>query len=172
MSRSEGSGCSHRRRGYLLSPCTARTTTVATRSPSAVTAGLTICGWRPRVGDISEKREMKVVLEPNGHEGVEPARTCRRERYAMNETTNILTFRQPSAVDDPLTEILRNETCVGRSQGDLRIAQWSSAWGRTAQSVLIRRRGLRILGCGWRGSRRPRRGQRQAESPGGRLCLR
>jgi len=26
----------------------------------------------------------------------------------MNETTNILTFRQPSAVDDPLTEILRN----------------------------------------------------------------
>ncbi|MGY3619342.1 hypothetical protein ACVJGD_005538 [Bradyrhizobium sp. USDA 10063] len=26
----------------------------------------------------------------------------------MNETTNILAFRQPSAVDDPLTEILRN----------------------------------------------------------------
>jgi hypothetical protein len=29
----------------------------------------------------------------------------------MNETTNILAFRQPSAVDDPLTEILRNGAC-------------------------------------------------------------
>ena len=26
----------------------------------------------------------------------------------MKETTNIVSFRQPSAVDDPLTEILRN----------------------------------------------------------------
>ena len=33
--------------------------------------------------------------------------TSFRERYAMNETTNIVRFRQPDAIDDPLTDILR-----------------------------------------------------------------
>src|SRR6516164_4070448 len=39
--------------------------------------------------------------------GIQPARTSQGERYAMIETTNVLPFRQPSAVDDPLTDILR-----------------------------------------------------------------
>src|SRR4029079_9375935 len=39
--------------------------------------------------------------------GVEPARTSRGERYAMNETSNIVALRQPDDIDDPLTNILR-----------------------------------------------------------------
>lgn len=39
---------------------------------------------------------------------VEPAGTPQGERYATNETTNILPFRQPSSVDDALTEISHN----------------------------------------------------------------
>ena len=39
--------------------------------------------------------------------GVEPARTSRKERYAMSRDSNVLRFRQPEAVDDPLTELAR-----------------------------------------------------------------
>jgi hypothetical protein len=41
----------------------------------------------------------------------------------MNETTKILPFRQPSAVDDPLTEILRKgarDRWPGRSKSNCR----------------------------------------------------
>ena len=40
--------------------------------------------------------------------GVEPARTSRGERYAMNENSNIVPLRQPDEIDDPLTNILRS----------------------------------------------------------------
>ncbi|BAB52598.1 msr6276 [Mesorhizobium japonicum MAFF 303099] len=36
-----------------------------------------------------------------------PARTSHGERYAMNETTNVLRLRQPDEIDDPLTDVLR-----------------------------------------------------------------
>src|SRR5215212_2766396 len=39
--------------------------------------------------------------------GVEPARTSPGERYVMTEITNIVRLRQPDAIDDPLTDILR-----------------------------------------------------------------
>src|SRR3712207_1562191 len=38
----------------------------------------------------------------------EPARTSTRERYAMNEDTSIVRFRQPDAIDDPLTALLQS----------------------------------------------------------------
>jgi len=38
--------------------------------------------------------------------GVEPARTSRGERYAMNETS-IIVARQPDEIGDPLTSIVR-----------------------------------------------------------------
>src|SRR5213595_1264684 len=40
--------------------------------------------------------------------GVEPARTSRGERYAMNENSNVVALRQPDEIDDPLTDILRS----------------------------------------------------------------
>src|SRR5712691_9075628 len=39
--------------------------------------------------------------------GVEPARTSRGERYAMNENSKVVALRQPDEIDDPLTDILR-----------------------------------------------------------------
>src|ERR1700691_5294804 len=39
--------------------------------------------------------------------GVEPARTSRKERYAMSRDTTVIPFRQPEAIDDPLTEVAR-----------------------------------------------------------------
>lgn len=38
---------------------------------------------------------------------MKPARTSQGERYAMNETTNVLRLRQPDEFDDPLTDVLR-----------------------------------------------------------------
>src|ERR1700730_2953300 len=40
--------------------------------------------------------------------GVEPARTSQGERYAMNETSNVVRLRHPDEIDDPLTNILRS----------------------------------------------------------------
>src|SRR4051812_33127071 len=39
---------------------------------------------------------------------LKPARTSTRERYAMNEDTSIVHFRQPDEIDDPLTALLRS----------------------------------------------------------------
>src|ERR1700676_1932550 len=39
--------------------------------------------------------------------GDEPARTSRKERYAMSRDSNVLQFRQPDAIDDPLNELAR-----------------------------------------------------------------
>jgi len=39
---------------------------------------------------------------------MKPARTSQGERYAMNETTNVLRLRQPDEFDDPLTDVLRS----------------------------------------------------------------
>jgi hypothetical protein len=39
--------------------------------------------------------------------GVEPGRTSQRERYAMQTPTNMVRLRQPGAIGDPLTEVLR-----------------------------------------------------------------
>jgi putative transposase len=39
---------------------------------------------------------------------MKPARTSQGERYAMNETTNVLRLRQPDEIDDPLTDVLRS----------------------------------------------------------------
>jgi hypothetical protein len=49
--------------------------------------------------------------------GVEPARTSRGERYAMNETSNVVPLRQPDEIDDPLTKAASHEaytstTCI------------------------------------------------------------
>jgi putative transposase len=38
---------------------------------------------------------------------IKPARTSRKERYAVNEDTSIVQFRQPGSAEDPLTEIAR-----------------------------------------------------------------
>lgn len=38
---------------------------------------------------------------------MKPARTSQGERYAMNETTNVLRLRQPDEFDDPLADVLR-----------------------------------------------------------------
>lgn len=38
---------------------------------------------------------------------MKPARTSQGERYAMNETINIVRLRQPDEIDDPLTDVLR-----------------------------------------------------------------
>src|SRR5450756_1399368 len=40
--------------------------------------------------------------------GVEPARTSQGERYAMNENSSVVWFRQPDEIDDPLTNMLRS----------------------------------------------------------------
>src|SRR3954453_20389064 len=37
-----------------------------------------------------------------------PARTSTRDRYAMNEDSSIIRLRQPEAIDDPLTALLRS----------------------------------------------------------------
>jgi putative transposase len=39
--------------------------------------------------------------------GDEPAGTSDQERYAMSDDNKVLPFRQPNAIDDPLTAILR-----------------------------------------------------------------
>src|SRR3954454_20697543 len=39
--------------------------------------------------------------------GVEPARTSRRERYAMNTNSKVVRLRQPDEINDPLTDVLR-----------------------------------------------------------------
>jgi hypothetical protein len=39
--------------------------------------------------------------------GVEPARTSRKERYAMSRDNTVIPFRQPDAINDPLTEVAR-----------------------------------------------------------------
>src|SRR4051812_31928778 len=39
---------------------------------------------------------------------LKPARTSTRERYAMNEDNSIVHLRQPDAIDDPLTALLRS----------------------------------------------------------------
>src|SRR3954452_24370612 len=39
--------------------------------------------------------------------GVEPARTSRKERYAMSRDTTVIPLRQPEAINDPLTEVAR-----------------------------------------------------------------
>jgi len=39
---------------------------------------------------------------------MKPARTSQGERYAMNETINIVRLRQPDEIDDPLTDVLRS----------------------------------------------------------------
>src|SRR5246500_5286713 len=39
--------------------------------------------------------------------GVKPARTSRKERYAMSRDTTVLPFRQREAIDDPLSELAR-----------------------------------------------------------------
>src|SRR6266536_3504891 len=39
--------------------------------------------------------------------GVESARTSRKERYAMSRDTTVIPFRQPDAIDDPLSELAR-----------------------------------------------------------------
>jgi hypothetical protein len=36
-----------------------------------------------------------------------PARTSRKERYTMRRDTTVIAFRQPEAIDDPLTEVAR-----------------------------------------------------------------
>ncbi len=38
---------------------------------------------------------------------MKPTRTSQGERYAMNETTNVLRLRQPDEIEDPLTDVLR-----------------------------------------------------------------
>ncbi len=38
---------------------------------------------------------------------MKPARTSQGERYAMNETVNIVRLRQPDEIDDRLTDVLR-----------------------------------------------------------------
>jgi putative transposase len=38
---------------------------------------------------------------------IKPARTSRKERYAVKEDTSIVQFRQPGSAEDPLTEIAR-----------------------------------------------------------------
>src|SRR5215203_516510 len=40
--------------------------------------------------------------------GVEPARTSRGERYAMNTSINVVRLRQPEELEDPLTDVLRS----------------------------------------------------------------
>ena len=40
--------------------------------------------------------------------GVEACQIFQKERYAMEKTTDIIAFRQPESVDDPLTEIARD----------------------------------------------------------------
>src|ERR1700733_7098858 len=37
-----------------------------------------------------------------------PSRISRGERYAMNETSNVVSLRQPDEIDDPLTNVLRS----------------------------------------------------------------
>src|SRR5208282_820011 len=39
--------------------------------------------------------------------GVEPARTSRKERYAMSRDSTVIRLRQPEAIDDPLSELAR-----------------------------------------------------------------
>ena len=40
--------------------------------------------------------------------GNQPARTSRGERYAMDEDSTVVRFRQPEEIDDPLTAVLRS----------------------------------------------------------------
>src|SRR6202167_4357949 len=61
--------------------------------------------------------------------GVEPARTSRKERYAMSRDTTVIPFRQPEAIDDPLTEVAREGARrmlaqVLIAEADAFVAQW------------------------------------------------
>jgi hypothetical protein len=50
---------------------------------------------------------MTVFGERRIEAGDKPARTSRKERYAMTEDSKVVPFRQPDTVDDPLTAVLR-----------------------------------------------------------------
>ena len=41
--------------------------------------------------------------------GAEACQNFQEERYAMGKTTDIIALRQPESVDNPLTEIARND---------------------------------------------------------------
>src|ERR1700686_4865459 len=61
--------------------------------------------------------------------GVEPARTSRKERYAMSRDTTVIPFRQPEAIDDPLSEVAREGARrmlaqVLIAEADAFVAQW------------------------------------------------
>jgi hypothetical protein len=47
------------------------------------------------------------LIEGGIEAGVEPARTSQEERYAMSRDTTVILFRQPEAIDDPLSEVAR-----------------------------------------------------------------
>src|SRR3954471_7583280 len=60
------------------------------------------------------KRAMREIGRRRGREGgvsrrvSKPARTSQGERYAMENSTNVIRLRQPDEIDDPLTEVLRS----------------------------------------------------------------
>src|SRR5262249_37589344 len=61
--------------------------------------------------------------------GVQPARTSRKERYAMPRDATVIPFRQPEAIDDPLTEVAREGARrmlaqVLIAEADAFVAQW------------------------------------------------
>jgi hypothetical protein len=71
---------------------------------------------RPRLRSLREAAfswEPRVILEHLDEKGgvsrrvTKPARTSPGERYAMNDTTSIVRFRQSDEIDDSLTDILR-----------------------------------------------------------------
>jgi putative transposase len=62
-------------------------------------------------------------------DGVEPARTSRKERYAISRDTTVIPFRQPDAIDDPLSEVAREGARrmlaqVLIAEADAFVAQW------------------------------------------------
>ena len=60
--------------------------------------------------------------------GVEACQNFQKERYAINNDTDIIALRQPESVDDPLTEIARDGArrmlaAALRAEADIFVAQ-------------------------------------------------
>src|SRR6202040_1981142 len=71
---------------FLAGPSGSRSTTKTPRPP-------------PDAGELSCRRSRL--------RGRRPARNSRKERYAMSRDSTVLPFRQPEAIDDPLSELAR-----------------------------------------------------------------
>src|SRR6186997_2145260 len=108
---------------------------------------------------------------------MEPARTSRKERYAMPRDTTVIPFRQPEATEDSLTEVAREGARrmlaqVLIAEADTFVAMWKDLKLPDGRDRVVRHghgphradRGRACRGPSRQGTR-PGRGGRRGEDP-------